>query len=205
MKQTKVNKTKAPAFRIELSSGFILFFALIWFFDEGGFLAALIPAILVHELGHMMFLLFFGAHPTRLKTALPGFVIDYSGTLTEMQETLAALAGPALGLLFSYLCARLGKYWDNSYLLLCSGIGFILNFFNFLPVEPLDGGRVLGFALRSLCGEEKARRMLSAVALITALAVIAMGLYYIKSGIGPALFLAGVWLFILQRRNLSKR
>ncbi len=204
MKQSKVNTNEAPYFRIELGSGFILFLALVWFFDESGFLAALLPAVLVHELGHIMFLLFFGARPTRLKAAISGFRIDYSGCLSETQEMLAALAGPAFGLLFSFLSARLGRFWNSEYLLMCAGLGFILNFFNFLPAMPLDGGRVLGFALRAVFGGEKARLILRTAGFVTASLLLASGLYFIASGLGPALFLAGLWLFILQNKKSCK-
>ena len=201
MRRPDINTVEAPVFRFELGSGFVLFFALIWFFDERGFLAALVPTILVHELGHILFMLFFGAYPTRLKTALSGFEIDYSGNLSALQEMLTALAGPAFGLLFSVLCARLGSLWGSDYLLMCAGLGFIINAFNLLPAEPLDGGRVLGYALRALLGEEKARPMLRASETLTSAVLSALGLCFIAKGLGPALFIAGVWLFILQRKK----
>lgn len=201
MRRSRINTTEAPVFRFELGGGFVLFFALLWFFDERGFLAALVPSIFAHELGHILFMMFFGAYPTRLKTALSGFEIDYSGNLSALQEMLTALAGPAFGLLFSVLCARLGRLWNSDYLLMCAGLGFVINAFNFLPAEPLDGGRVLGYALRILLGEEKARIVLRASGLLTSGLLAASGLYFLASGLGPALFIAVGWLFILQRKK----
>ncbi len=204
MRRAKLNAIGAPIFRIEFGSGFILLFALIWFFDENGFLEALLPAMLMHELGHIVFLHFFGARPTKLTAALSGLKIDYSGIMTDAQEMLVALAGPAFGLLFSFLCAKLGRVFDNEYLLMCAGLGFIINIFNFLPSEPLDGGRVLGFFLRALLDEERAWAIVRGAGLITATLLVASGLYLISRGLGPALFLAGVWLFILQQKKSCK-
>ena len=199
--RSKVNKPASNAFRVELGSGFILLFALIWFFDESGFIAALIPAVLVHELGHICFLLFFGGRPTKMKATLSGLRIDYSGYLTEVQEMLAALAGPAFGLVFSFLCAGFGRLWGSEYLLMCAGIGFVVNLFNFLPVLPLDGGRVLGFTLRIILGYDRARPVLHAVGAVTSALILALGLYCIARGLGPALFFAGVWLLVLRYKH----
>jgi len=204
MRRSGIKTADAPVFRFELGSGFILLFALLWFFDENGLLAALVPVIFVHELGHILFMLFFGAYPTRLRASLPGFEIDYSGNLSAFQEMLTALAGPAFGLLFSALCARLGRLWGSDYLLLFSGLGFVVNVFNLLPAEPLDGGRVLGYALLKLLGEKTARAVLSVSGLMTSAFLTVCGLYAIARGLGPALFAAGVWLFILQRKKPCK-
>jgi len=204
MRRAKVNTIGAPAFRIEFKSSFILMFALIWFFDEGGFLAALVPAMLMHELGHIIFLQLFGARPTKLGATLTGLKIDYSGVMTDAQEMLAALAGPAFGLMFSFLCAWFGRLWDNEYLLMCAGLGFIINIFNFLPVLPLDGGRVLDFFLRVLFREDSAWTVLRITGIITATLLVAAGLYQLSRGFGPALFLAGLWLFILQQKKSCK-
>ncbi len=204
MRRSKVNTIGSPVFRVELGSGFILLLALIWFFDDSGFLAALAPAILIHELGHIVFLLFFGARPTRLKAALAGLKIDYSGVLTDTQEMLAALAGPAFGLFFSFLCASFGRLWSNEYLLMCAGLGFIINTFNFLPVLPLDGGRVLSFFLRTCFEENLARRILRIVGTLTSSLLLVSGLYLISIRLGPVLLLAGLWLFILQRKKYCK-
>ncbi|NCC69124.1 MAG: hypothetical protein EOM14_13215 [Clostridia bacterium] len=204
MKTAKVNTSYAPTFRIKLGSGFVLLFAFIYFFDESGFLAALFPTVLVHELGHVISMLFFGAYPTQLKAAFSGFSIDYTGNMIERQEMLTALAGPVFGLVFSFMCARLGRMWNSEYLLMCAGLGFILNSFNFLPAEPLDGGRVLSFALQNTLGSEKAGPIVRISGMLTSFLLLVSGMYFISVGYGFSLFLAGIWLFILQQNKTCK-
>jgi len=165
-------------------------------------LSALFPVVLVHELGNILIMLLFGAHPTRLKATLSGFEIDYLGIISDKQEMITALAGPTLGLLFSLLCANFGQVWGSDYLLMCAGLGFVIYFFNFLPEKPLDGGRVLSFALCVLLGEYKSRPILRFVDLLTTILLLVSGLYFIAKDLGFALFFAGIWLMILQQ-NIS--
>ena len=204
MRTSNIKLSKSPVFRIKLGSGFLLLFALIFFFDDDGFLAALLPAVLMHEMGHVLVMLFFGARPLRLNATLSGLEIDYSGSISEKQELATALGGPIVGLLFSFLCSRLGRGWGSDYLMMCAGLGFVLNAFNLLPALPLDGGRALGIVLRFLLSEDKASSLLRAISLYTALTVTAFGLYLTARGFGFALFLAGIWLFISQTNKSCK-
>ncbi|NLH00313.1 MAG: hypothetical protein GX488_00165 [Clostridiales bacterium] len=198
------DKRSAPPFRIRLGGGFMLFFALVYFFDDKGLIAALFPAVLVHEFGHIIALRLFRAYPTKLNATLSGFALDYSGSLSEKQEMLAALAGPAFGLIFTFICAKMGAYWCSDYLLMCSGLSFLLNIFNLLPAKPLDGGRILNFALISAFGSASAHKVIKYAGLITSAALISGGLFLIAKGCGFSLFTAGIWLFILQRKNSCK-
>lgn len=194
--------TAIPRFSVELGSGFLLLFAFIYFFDESGLLASLFPVVLVHELGHVFAMLIFGAFPTRLKATLSGFTMDYSGNTSERQEMLVALSGPAFGFAFSFLCARVGQSLDSEYLLMCAGLGFVLNIFNLLPAMSLDGGRILDYLLSIAYGAEKAPRIIRTVGLVTVFLLLILGLYYIANGYGFSLFAAGIWLFVLQRNSL---
>lgn len=204
MRFQKTNTIEVPAFHIKLGSGFVLLFALIYFFDDTGFLLALCPAVLVHELGHILFMIIFGAYPSLLKATLSGFAIDYSGIISEKQEMLTALAGPAFGLAFSLLCEKLGTLWGSDYLLMCAGLGFVINFFNLLPALPLDGGRVWDFALHVFLGEDKAQHVMRIFGLLISIFLLVYGLYFITMGFGFALFLVGIWLFILQQNKSCK-
>lgn len=204
MKKSTVHAAARPTFRFELGAGFAVFCTLVYFFGEGSFLGALLAAVAVHELGHMLLMLFFGAYPTHLKTALSGLEIDYSGAISPLQEMLTALAGPALGLLFSVVCARLGRLWGSEFLLLCSGLGFILNAFNLLPAEPLDGGRVLDYVLSALFGGAAARHVLQVTGYLTCALLAAAGIFGFARGLSPVPLLAGLWLFILQQNKSCK-
>lgn len=188
-----------PRFRLELGGGFLLLLALVWFFDDGGLLPPLAAAVAAHELGHIAALSAFGARPTRLRASLSGFALDYAGTLSGAQLALTALAGPAAGAGFAALCALLGARTGGSFWLTCAGIGIVLTVFNLLPAVPLDGAICANFALSLLIGTESAQKFLRVSTAVTIALLAVLGIFCLCAGDGPALFLAGVWLFVLSR------
>lgn len=190
--------------RIELGSGFLLFFAFINFFDDCGIIAALVPAVIAHETGHILAILLLGAKPKRLSATLSGFSLDYSGDLNENQELLIAIAGPVFGLASAVLFAKLGKLIDSEYLIMSAGLGFVINVFNLLPAIPLDGGHVLIFALKAIFGAKIAQTIAAIMGYLISIAILVLGLYFILKGYGFAFFLAGLWLFILQQNKSCK-
>lgn len=192
-------------FRLKLSGGFLLLLALIWFFDSGGFLPPLAAAVCAHECGHIAALFAFGARPARLRASLSGFELDYRGYLNAAQTALAALAGPAAGAAFAAVCLFAGRKTGGSFPFTCAGISVVLTLFNLLPVSPLDGGICAEFVLCHLFSADFARYTLSALAAAVLFLLLAGGLYCLLSGDGPALFLAGVWLFALRRNRTCNR
>jgi stage IV sporulation protein FB len=199
MKKTAAFSPAGSALRVELGAGFVLFCALVYFFGGAGFLAGLLAAVTMHEAGHILLMLFFGSRPVRINAGATGLSIDYSGSLTALQETLTALSGPALGLLFAVLCAGLGRRLENETLTLCAGLGFVLNAFNLLPAPPLDGGRALGLILAGALGGKAGRRISAAAGFGVSVLILLAGLAAFARGLGPAPFAAGLWLLILQR------
>lgn len=188
-------------FQIRISAGFVLLSALIIFFDNVGLVAACIPVIVVHELGHAAAMYCFGASPTRLNATASGLSLDFNGSISGFAELAAALAGPAAGLTLAVICSQAGKILGNEYLLLCAGLGAIINFFNLLPCLPLDGGRALNGILS---GHRTGKKFVSALSWITAIAVTTVGLYFAAAGKGVALCAAGGWLIIMRRNDSCK-
>jgi Zn-dependent protease len=114
--------------------------------------ALLVFALFIHELGHllayrmmgqpwgrMIFLPFLGA------IAMPRFPFD-----TQGQMVFAALMGPGFSILLALACAvQLFLGGEVSPIVASLGwVACLLNIFNLLPAEPLDGG----IALRSVLG-----------------------------------------------------
>ena len=133
--------------QIRFSVGFMLMASLLWLLDTSGFLSALLPAVIIHELGHAIALRLCGTRVTALHFEACGLRMDYSACLTEREELLCALAGPAAGAVYALCAALLGRGLRSEFLLCSAGISLSLTVFNLLPAPMLDGGRALA-ALR---------------------------------------------------------
>jgi Zn-dependent protease len=109
------------------------------------FATGFVLLILVHELGHVAAMRWYGL------SASPPIFIPFVGALINlrqspknaMEEAVVGIAGPIAGTAASLACFAwwLGHQDQGMYLLLAH-FGFLLNLFNMLPVPPLDGGRV---------------------------------------------------------------
>lgn len=126
----------------EISPAALLLYALVWFFDTGGLVAAAVPAVLAHELGHALFLRLAGCKLRQVSLGLFGLEMDYTGLLGGVRGAMAILAGPLFGLAYALLLAL----FPGEYCRLSSAVSLALSVFNLLPILPLDGGRLLCLA-----------------------------------------------------------
>ena len=100
--------------------------------------------LFAHEYGHLI-----AARVIGLKVSSPIF-IPFLGAVIRVNESPrkvkmeagVAIGGPAMGALSALIC--LAAYlWTNSMLLLVlSYTACLLNLFNLIPCDPLDGGRI---------------------------------------------------------------
>ncbi len=204
---TQTENYCVPPFTIALSPGIILLLGAIYFFCAPGTVTAYLIAILPHELGHIIALRMFGLYPTRLNVRAGGCSLDYCGDTGLAGGLVSALAGPVLGLIFSFCLSLAGNQLKSEYLCFCAGLGFLLNCFNLLPILPLDGWRAVKLIMERLLPFPAARRCLFMVSVITGAIVFGLGCYiFAKSGSVWCLS-AGIWatcLVLMQKSRPCK-
>ena len=190
---------------LTVSTGFILLFALIFFFDDQGFLAALIPPVLVHEFGHFLCLRAFGARLKRIRLDLSGLSLSYAGAhMNLIQELCTALMGPLIGLAYAFVASWLASQWGNPILSLSAGISILLSAFNLLPTMPLDGGRATFLLLNRLIGRRRAAKSLYVIGLAVSVSLMAAGIWCIDEGLGCSLLIAGIWILSAASEDACK-
>lgn len=119
----------------------LLIFPLKW-------VAGLLVAIAVHEMGHYLAIRLLGGRIHSIRVGVWGMVMETS-SLSWMEEFVAALAGPVSGFVLMLLCRKIPE------IALCAGIQSV---YNLLPVYPLDGGRALRSLLYQLLPGEQAEK-----------------------------------------------
>lgn len=100
--------------------------------------------ILVHEMGH-----YLAARRRGVDTGMPTF-IPFVGAwiaLKEMPqdaetEAYIGFGGPLLGSAAAMACYFAARHTDSNLLLALAYSGCMLNLFNLIPIQPLDGGRI---------------------------------------------------------------
>lgn len=110
------------------------------------FAAGFVALIFLHELGH-----FAAARVVGLQSSSPVFVPFVGAVISLRQpptsakmEANIAVGGPALGTLSAMVCLVFFLWTDSVLMLVLAYTACVLNLFNMIPCNPLDGGKIVG-------------------------------------------------------------
>lgn len=133
-----------------LTSSFIsllLFIGVyIFVFDQTiAQIAILVLVLFIHEMGHFLAMKFFGYSEVKM------FFIPFLGALvtgdkeeiSQKQRAIILLAGPVPGIIIGAVLYYVGNAINSHDLLMTAGMFVFLNAINLLPLNPLDGGRLI--------------------------------------------------------------
>ena len=144
-----------------------------------------------------------GQRLTGFRAELGGFRLDYAGDAAPWGHGLIAAAGPLAGLAWAYAASLLGNRLGQSWLCLSAGMALVLNLFNLLPAEPLDGGRILAPLLTAAMGERRAAILMDGLSIGSAVGILALGGVAGCRGKGAGLLAVGAWLLFSAVRGLG--
>ncbi len=123
-------------------------------------------SLLVHEYGHALTAVYFGA-PSAVTLEAFGGCASYSPVgMTRTQQFLITLNGPlfqSVLIALSYYLLHSGVFASSPYIQYALYITMRLNIiwvlFNLVPLPPLDGSKIVYFALEKLFGERADKMM----------------------------------------------
>ncbi len=187
---TMADNNVISAGKARITSGFLLIFSVLYFFDGKLCLSALC-AIFLHELGHAAALKLQGAEIRLLKFSVSGLTMSCSaGTLGYWGEIAAIAAGPAASFISAYLLSLFGERFYDA-----AGLSLIYGVFNLIPVSGLDGGGLV-FAFTAMKGGvETAERVSKIIDIIILALMLPAGIYLlISTGRNFTLLFMALWL-----------
>lgn len=166
---------------------------------QGTQLGAMLAALLLHELGHVLAALALGVRVAQIELMPFGASARLEGwrQLRPWQASLIALAGPFINLtlgMAAVLCARSDLLsLETAALFVRSNLTLML--FNLLPALPMDGGRICAAWAGVWLGEQRALRVFSTLGVALGLAALALGAWGLGQGtLNLTLFLSGSYL-----------
>lgn len=183
----------ANVLKVALAATSLAAYSLIMSFE---FAIALLAILIFHEYGHLVAMKRAGI-PTKGMYLIPfvGGLAVGGKPSTRWQEVYISMMGPVFGLFMTIVF--LAVYWvtDNQFAGLVASMSALLNLFNLIPVNPLDGGQVV----KALLFSSKHRLAIVAALAISALCFvlsIKLGLYFLSFFI-----VIGVVDLVLSWRN----
>ncbi|HHT17168.1 MAG TPA: hypothetical protein GXZ77_05590 [Papillibacter sp.] len=183
--------------KVRIGGGALFALAAVYFFDTVEFALIVLLAAVVHELGHFLACRALGLCIDSFEIALWGLNIRVEGVMPYRADVMAALSGPLMSLVFSFIAAAFGRYagFEGGYLL--AGVSFLFFFLNILPIYPLDGGRALYALIASRFGQDRADKVSAVVGCALILMLLSGGAYiFIHTRVNISLLLVGMWLLL---------
>ena len=156
MIELKLNKT-----RVRMDFSFFAVIALFMLFDEDCFGLVALICCMLHELAHLIVMLFLGI-PTEAITFY-GAGIRISSSQIEYEKPFRRILVLAAGCAMNFLCAmvfaRLG--YD-----LAAVISLFTGIFNLLPIGELDGAALVKMWMIRACKPENVDRVMKVIGVI---------------------------------------
>ncbi len=178
-----------------------LFSAVIAFMiatDRTGLVIPTLFSVLLHEVGHLIFMWIFECEPKSIKLVPASISITRGMSAKKYGDLLISLAGPMVNLIM--FCSLYVNFLitKSAFSLDCALINLAFFTFNMLPVSGLDGGTILKIILsKKLKDPLKAERIVRIVTLAVGLLVSIIGITLIINGeLNISVFIVAIYIII---------
>ena len=166
--------------------------------DRTGLVIPTLFSVLLHEVGHLIFMWIFECEPKSIKLVPASISITRGMSAKKYGDLLISLAGPMVNLIM--FCSLYVNFLitKSAFSLDCALINLAFFIFNMLPVSGLDGGAVLKIILSKKFKDPlKAERIVRIITLTVGLLVGIIGITLIINGeLNISVFIVAIYIII---------
>lgn len=141
-----VIERKDPRRHISITILSIIIFALTFSLITSDYflIAMLVGVLFFHELGHFLVMKFFGYKKLSMLFIpfLGAMVSGKKKIYSQIEGSLMIMAGPVPGIILGYFLMDYGISGELSFATQIGAALILLNVFNLIPLDPLDGGQL---------------------------------------------------------------
>lgn len=164
-------KFKIFGIEFEISFLFTVMLCVIILTDKSGTLHWFFLSSFIHEISHLITMSALKAKPSAIRLIAGGINIVDSNVKSNLSDMLILISGP-LSNLMCFLIFK-GEFSEMSLML------FI---FNMLPIQSLDGGRILFIILISIMSYGKAEILLNFFTIVLSITLVLLFFYLLFEG-----------------------
>lgn len=188
---------------IKLNLYVFLFIILFIITNQIEIYALIMIFALIHELAHLICGLVLGFKASTLKIKPLGFAIEFNikiedynkkilkSNILSVKKIIIALAGPLVNIIIA-IFGIVNKIDVN---IIYSNL--LLAIFNFLPIYPLDGGRILKNIFKILYGNKRANTYINTISNVVVISLTMLSSILIIAYKNIAIFLIIIALWSL--------
>lgn len=154
----------------------------------------IIISVVVHEYGHALTAMSFGQTAVIQLVGLGGVTSRHGPKLKLWQEFIIVMNGPLAGFLLAFLAVLIKRVMGShpsSLMIYALDVTILVNIFwtvvNLLPIQPLDGGRLLSIIMEAIFGVRGIKISLFISILLSA--VVGVFFFAIQAFLAGCLFL----------------
>lgn len=152
---------------ITISFLFCAILSILMLCDRTGMIVPMFIAVIMHELGHLAVMKFFGCAPTEIRL-IPGSVRIVTPVCTEKHSVLILVSGSLLNIIIFLIVYISSTIQCVNYYIDFAFINLIYGIFNLLPFNALDGGSILEEIISTKLGNIKAKKIIKIITLFGA-------------------------------------
>lgn len=177
--------------KLHFSPATIIYFAVFLVLTHDWSITAIISAVFIHEMTHIIVLWISGGVAASLSITPMGLSIERIGLLSHQSEFFLSISAPICNLILATVYA----YYKLDPCTIEANLGFGL--INLLPIYPLDGGKAMLALLQSVTTDSNAARISQIVSYIFLILfwMLGIAIALVLNG-GLSMLMLSVGLFI---------